>query len=124
MGLRDTLDEHPAIARIAAGAIALLAVGFLARSFFKTAPDSIERRSQTVTIRDTLTGDEWQMNRGQFERLLMTQDGMLDPNAGIPSQFSDGKPVGVLVDKDDWEETVERINTLKREYSGSGRSAP
>ncbi len=120
MGIRETLNEKPAIGRT----IALLAVAgaiYLAfRAGSNDAPDSLERRSEMVTIRDTVTGDEWEMNRGQFERLLLTQQGQIDPNGGIPSKFSDGKPVGVLVDKNDWEETVRRINAMKAQYGSGG----
>lgn len=117
MGLRETLNEKPVIGRTIA-VVALVAAGFfVVRSLNKAPPDSIERRSQTVTIRDTETGDEWEMNRGQFERLLLLQEGQIDPGGGVPSKFSDGRPVGVLVDKSDWEETVSRINAMKAKHN-------
>lgn len=116
MGLRQTLNEKPWIARSVVLVIFVVAIFMAFRAGTNSAPDSLERRSESVTIRDTLTGDEWTMNRGQFERLLLTQDGLIDPAGGIPSHFSDGKPVGILVDKDDWIEAVERINIMKREY--------
>lgn len=110
--------------QIITGMLAIVGLGvavyLISRGGSGDAPDSMERRSQTVTIRDTVTGDEWTMNRGQFERLLLTQEGIIDEKGGIPSQFSDGRPVGVLVDKSDWEETVRRINAMKQEY-GSPR---
>ncbi len=120
MGIRETLNENPIIGRSVTAVALVLAVFFVFRSLNKTEPDSIERRSQMVTIRDTLTGDEWKMNRGQFERLLLTQDGLIDPSGGIPSKFSDGKPVGILVDKSDWKETVKRINAMKEQYGAGG----
>lgn len=116
MGLREKLNDNPAIARTIAVLAAVAAVVILVRSQTNEARDSVERRSQTVTIRDTLTGDEWTMNRGQFERLLLTHHGLIDAAGGVPSQFSDGKPVGVLVDTDDWQETVQRVNTMKQQY--------
>lgn len=120
MGLREKLNENPNIGR----AVALVAVGvaiYLAvQAGRSSAPDSVERRSQTVTIRDTETGDEWTMNRGQFERLLLLQNGKIDPSGGIPSQFSEGRPVGILVDKADWEETVSRINAMKDQVQSGG----
>ena len=58
------------------------------------------------------------MNRGQFERLLLSQDGEIDPSQGIPSEFADGRPTGVLVDTKSWNETVERINAMKRSVGG------
>jgi hypothetical protein len=115
MGLREKLNENPMIGRTIAVLIAVVAVVILIRSQSNDAPDSVERRSQTVTIRDTETGDEWTMNRGEFERLLLLQNGLIDANGGIPSQFSGGRPTGVLVDKPDWQETVDRINAMKRQ---------
>lgn len=120
MAILDKYSKQQIITGMLAIVGLAVAVYLIARGSSSDAPDSIERRSQTVTIRDTVTGDEWTMNRGQFERLLLTQDGMIDEKGGIPSQFSEGRPVGVLVDKSDWEETVRRINAMKQEY-GSPR---
>ncbi len=116
MGLRDAMKEKPWIAW-AISATCLAAAAFvLFRSQTATPPDSVQRLSQTVTIRCSETGNEWQMNRGQFEQMLLTSDGMIDPDKGIPSAFADGRLTGVLVDKKEWEETVERINAMKRAY--------
>jgi len=120
MGIRDTLNQKPMVAWTIA-AVAIAVAGFMVlRSGSSNVPDSVERRSQMVTIRDTETGDEWTMNRGQFERLLLLQQGRIDLNGGIPSKFSDGRPTGVLVDKNDWEQTVKRINTLKDKVGAGG----
>jgi len=115
MGLREKINENPIIGRSVAGLIAVVAIVLLIRSGRSDAPDSLERRSETVTIRDTETGDEWTMNRGEFERLLLLQNGLVDEKGGIPSQFSNGRPTGVLVDKPDWQETVARINAMKKQ---------
>lgn len=120
MGLRETLNDKPIIGRTLAVVAIFFAAYFMFRALNSSEPDSMERRSEMVTIRDTETGDEWEMNRGQFERLLLLQQGKIDPNGGIPSQFSDGKPVGVLVDKNDWEETVQRINAMKDQFGSDG----
>lgn len=120
MGLRETFNNNPIIGRSIA-LIAMVGAIFLAvRSGTSNEPDSVERRSQIVTIRDTETGDEWTMNRGQFERLLLLHDGMIDENGGIPSKFSEGRPTGILVDKSDWKETVTRINAMKEQVGGGG----
>jgi hypothetical protein len=116
MGLRQALNEKPIIGRSILVVAVAGAIFMAFRAGSNNAPDSLERRSEMVTIRDTLTGDEWTMNRGQFERLLLSQQGMIDPNGGIPSHFSEGKPVGLLVDKDEWQETVHRINIMKKQY--------
>lgn len=114
MGLRDTLQEKPIVGVV----IAVLAIGvgvyFATRSGSRGAPDSIERRAQTITVRDVQTGDTWEMRRADFERALMLQSGYSDETHGIPSEFSKGQPNGVLADKDDWKETYERINAMKR----------
>ncbi|MEZ6318513.1 MAG: hypothetical protein R3B49_07145 [Phycisphaerales bacterium] len=93
------------------------------RMFGEGPPDSARRRAQTVTIRCTETGNEWQMNRGEFERLLMTTPGQIDPTKGIPSPYADGRLTGVLVDKDDWDSTVERINAAKKMFEGRRRGS-
>ena len=116
MSFREFLESKPWIGWIVAGVFFLLAAFFVFRGSRDTAPDSIERRSEQVTIRCTETGNEWQMSRGRFERLLLTQDGLIDPTAGIPSEFAEGRLTGVLVDKSEWEETVSRINAMKRAY--------
>ncbi len=114
MGFRETLNSKPWIAWSIAGVAIAVAVFFYMQGAGSSAPDSIERRSQMVTIRCTETGNEWQMNRGEFERLLMTTPGVIDPTKGIPSKFAENRPTGVLIDKSDWDETVNRINNMKR----------
>jgi len=120
MGLRKIFNEKPIIGRTIAFVAVIGATYFIVRSGSNDAPDSVERRSEIVTIRDTETGDEWTMNRGQFERLLLLQDGEIDPNGGIPSKFSDGRPTGILVDTRDWTETVNRINAMKEQIGTGG----
>lgn len=118
MGIREAINSKPWIGWAVAGVLAVAAVFFFIQSGASDAPDSLERRSEQVTIRCTETGEEWTMNRGQFERLLLLQSGEIDPSQGIPSEFADGRLTGVLVDAADWEETVERINAMKRSVGG------
>ncbi|MEZ6243292.1 MAG: hypothetical protein R3B57_09635 [Phycisphaerales bacterium] len=94
--------------------IVLVGIVF-ARGFFSSGMTSeAERLSQDVTIRCMESGQEWTMNRGQFEMLLLEQPGAIDAAKGIPSPYADGRPTGVLVDKRDWQQTVDRINAEKR----------
>ena len=114
--LRDILAKNPWIGWV----IAVLAVGVAVASttgvFRGEAPDSVEHRSETVTIRCTETGETWTMNRGEFERLLLLQPGKIDPDKGIPSKFADGRLTGVLVNDSEWRNTVSRINQMKSKY--------
>ena len=116
MGLRESMQSKPWIAWSISGVCLAAAAFMLIRSNGGSAPDSLERRSQMVTIRCTETGEEWEMNRGQFERMLLTADGLIDPTKGVPSKFADGRLTGVLVNTGEWEETVTRINAMKRQY--------
>jgi hypothetical protein len=112
--MREFLKRHPWIGW-AVAAVSLLLSGWL---LFRTlnAETPLDRLSESVTIRCTETGREWTMRRGVFERMLMSQSGPIDPTQGIPSEFAEGRLTGVLVDKDDWEETVARINEMKKAY--------
>ncbi len=114
--MREFLKQNPWIGWIVAAVCFGVAAFVVVGGSRGNDPDSIERRSEMVTIRCTETGNEWEMNRGQFERLLLVQHGMIDPKQGIPSEFAEGRLTGVLVDKNDWEETVERINSMKQAY--------
>jgi hypothetical protein len=114
--MREFLKQKPWIGWVVAGMFFVVAAVMVLRNAGSKAPDSVERRSEQVTIRCTETGNEWQMTRGRFERLLLTQDGMLDASKGIPSEFAEGRLTGVLVDKSEWEETVSRINAMKKAY--------
>ena len=116
--IREAINERPWLGWAVAGVCLLGAALLLAtRLFGDGPPDSIERRTQTVTIRCTETGEDWQLNRGEFERLLLTMPGQIDPTKGIPRP-SDGKLTGVLIDKSEWDETVKRINEQKALYGG------
>ena len=116
MGVRDVIQEKPWIGWAVAGVFIAVSLVFFTRNQSSGRADSLERRSESVTIRCSETGNEWELNRGQFERLLLTTNGLIDPDAGIPSRFAEGRPTGVLVDKDDWEETVARVNAMKKQY--------
>jgi len=124
MGLREALNQRPWIGWAVAG-VAILVLGVVAfnRTFGGGPPDSAKRRAEMVTIRCTETGEEWEMNRGQFEQMLLTTPGQIDPAKGIPSPYADGRLTGVLVDKSDWDDTVERINAAKKMYEGRRRGS-
>jgi len=114
--LREILAKNPWIGWV----IAVLAIGvavlFATGTFRQEPPDSVERLSQTVTIRCTETGKTWTMTRGRFEEMLMGMPGQIDPDKGIPSPYADGRLTGVLVNDKDWRETVSHLNKIKAKY--------
>lgn len=121
MTVRETLNSKPWIGwGVALVAIALAAVLFY-RGTTDNAPDSVDTLSQSVTIRCTETGNEWEMNRGQLMEMLLLQPGPVDPTKGIPSKFAEGRPTGVIVDKGAWNETVDYVNQLKEAVAKRGR---
>lgn len=76
-------------------------------------PYSTARMSQDVRIRCAQTGEEWVVTRGLMEMELRAIAGDLDPARGLASSFANGEPVAFPVDRDDWIETIERINREK-----------
>lgn len=114
MGLRETLNEKPAVGWVVA---ALLAIVALYLAFFRGGTTTGERPSvddlkRDVTIRDIETGETWTMNRGRIEQLLYGRayDGSLDPNLGLPNPNT-GKMTGYPELRGGWEDLVERIKT-------------
>ncbi|USN99655.1 MAG: hypothetical protein H6810_03060 [Phycisphaeraceae bacterium] len=114
--MREFLKKYPWLGWLVAAVCLGASVFILMRGSSSNAPDTIEKLSETVTIRCTETGNEWTMRRGDFEHMLLSQNGLIDPTQGIPSKFADGRPTGVLVDTKDWTETVNRINAMKKRY--------
>ncbi|MEM1331522.1 MAG: hypothetical protein AAGG07_13285 [Planctomycetota bacterium] len=110
--IRQAINERPwigwTVAAVCATFATLFVTGVIGRE-----PSPQEMLAQEVTIRCTETGEEWTMTRGEFERALYLAPGRLDPERGIPSPHADGRPTGVLVNKQDWEQTVARINAAK-----------
>jgi hypothetical protein len=121
--MRKFLEDRPWLGWLVA-VVAIAAAGYFAYTGLRgsTAPDSRERRAQTVTLRCTETGTEWTMNRGEFERMLMTLPQEVDASKGFPSPHAQGRPTAVLIDKEDWEQTVARINAAKKAFSGRTRT--
>jgi len=106
MSIRDTIKAKPWIGWTVAGALLVVAAILAYRSFLNVRPDSLERLSQDVTIRDRETGEEWPMKRAEMELILRRRSGNLDPNVGLPNPKT-GKMTGFP--KSEWESTVERL---------------
>ena len=90
MGLRDAMKEKPWIAWTICGVCLATGGLMLVNSKTQSPPDSVQRLSEDVTIRCTETGEEWTMNRGRFEEMLLFADGQIDPAKGVPSKFGIG----------------------------------
>lgn len=121
-GVRSFLSDNPKLGWCVALVVLVAAAAVFAIQIKNSGPaDSIARRSEDVTLRCTETGTEWTMNRGEFERALMTYQGDLTADGMFPSQYAEGRPVAILVDRSDWNETVERINAAKEAYGGRRR---
>ena len=114
--IRETLNSKPWIAWVVAAASLTVATLFVTGVIGGGRGAGPQALAEEVTIRCTETGQEWTMSRGEFERELLLSPGQIDPNAGIPSPYAEGRRTGVLVNKREWEATVERINAAKRAY--------
>ncbi len=123
MGLRDAINQRPWLGWVVAGVILGLAVLIYIRRSSSDSPYSPERMVQSVTIKYSDTGDEEQMPRGRFEKMLAEQPGKLDPAKGLLNPKT-GQPTGFLYNKAEWEETCNRINAEKAAFGKGGQPAP
>lgn len=122
--IRGLLSDNPKVGWGVAAVCFTAAVAVLFVRLQGAGPaDSVARLSQDVTLRCTETGEEWTMNRGQFELSLLTYSGELSEDGMFPSPHAEGRLTAVLVDKADWKETVERINAEKAAFAGKRRGS-
>lgn len=105
----SVLKNKPAVGWGIFAVLVLLAAGVLWYST-RPAPGSVDALTQTITIRDAQTGDEWTVKRGkmEYELFLASNQGPLDPKTGIVNPKT-GKPNGFPTDSS-WDETIRRIN--------------
>lgn len=76
-----------------------------------------------VTIKYMDTGDEERIPRGRVDKMLREQNsGKLDPSQGLTNPKT-GQPTGFIIDKEDWEAWIKRINE-DRERLGSDKAKP
>lgn len=122
MGVRQFLNRTPWLGWALAAALLVAGVFLYWRMRPDQGPYSLEKMSETVTIRCTETGDEWKMTRGQMERDLLGRSGQIDPNVGLVNPKT-GRPTGFPID--DWASTVDRLNKGKAELAArKGRRPP
>src|SRR5688572_8394137 len=117
--VRDFLNSKPWLGWVIAGCFIVLSLVLFFRLSGRGATYSVERMSETVTLKCVETGDEWEMTRGLMERQLRSRGSSLDPSQGIINPKT-GKPTGFPFSKSEWEETVARLNKEKKEVQESG----
>jgi hypothetical protein len=111
--LRRFIENHPKAGWGLAALLLLVAAVFLAtRIIHKTETDEL---TQIITIRDSETGDTWQVPRGVMEKELYLRHYPVDPNQGLINPKT-GKPNGFPVDA--WKQTVARINGERSQVEG------
>jgi hypothetical protein len=117
--IRDFINSKPWLGWAIAGVFLLLSVVLYFSISGRGDTYSVERMSETVTLKCAETGEEWTMTRGLMERQLRSRTGSLDASQGIINPKT-GKPTGFLFSKSEWEETVDRLNKERREVQESG----
>jgi hypothetical protein len=107
--LREFLAKRPFIGWIVAGVCVLVAAFVIYRNSSSNSPYSVDRLGEMVTIKFSDTGEEITMPRGRFEQMLWDRPAPIDPTQGIVNPKTN-QPTGFLYNKNEWEETVSRIN--------------
>jgi hypothetical protein len=112
---RDFLNKNPRMGWVLAAVLLGVSVFFVIRSQRAgTDPYNPERMKEMVTVHFSDTDEEIPIPRGRLDKELRAQAGPLDPSKGITNPKT-GKPTGFIVDKEDWETWVARINKEKEE---------
>ena len=103
-----------------AAVLMIFAAGMLYMRF--TTKTEVAQLTELVTLRDSETGDTWQLSRGVMEKELYMH-APIDLNQGLINPKT-GKPNGFPVDA--WKETVQRINedVARNNTPPSAPSAP
>ncbi|MGD9689967.1 MAG: hypothetical protein AB7K52_09980 [Phycisphaerales bacterium] len=109
---RQIVQDKPWIGWAVAGGIGVVALLLAFRDGGGGDAYSTARMTEMVTIKFLDTGETVQMPRGRLVRELMLLKGPIDPEKGIINPKT-GQPTGFIFDKDEWTETVSRINEDK-----------
>ncbi len=115
---RAFMQQNPMVGWGCAAVLMLFAAGMLYMRL--TAKTETAQLTELVTLRDSETGDTWQLPRGVMEKELYMRSYPVDPNQGLVNPKT-GKPNGFPVDA--WKETVLRINADRRDEGAPAPSA-
>lgn len=125
MAIRDSLQK-PWVGGLLVAVIIGSAAYLYVRNRSIASPHSAERLAQKIAIKDSVTGEEWEMTRGKMIAGLRaaSAQGPLDPNNGIINPKT-GKSTGFPADKDEWEDLIRQLNEERATYNKSrGISKP
>lgn len=124
MGLRQALNERPALGWGVAAVVAVIAGVFMFRNL--GGGETAELTSM-ITLRCSETGKEITLPRGAVEKQLMLRPYPVNPDEGFPNPDT-GKPTMFPVD--DWKSMVTGVNASRKELAekdaaaSPGSSAP
>lgn len=123
--IRKKMEEKPWIGWVLAGVLLAAAVYlYISRSSTRSIEYGPDFMTQMVTVKYADTGEEVEMPRGRFEVMLRSvNQGQLDPTKGIINPATN-QPTGFLFDKDEWRESVDRINRERAANAANGGAAP
>ncbi len=125
MAIRDTLQK-PWMGGVVVALILGIAAFMYVRGRSGAGPETAERLAQRITIKDSVTGEEWTMVRGKLISALRgaSANGALDPKNGVINPKT-GKATGFPVDRDEWDDLIEQLNAEREAYNKSrGISKP
>lgn len=125
MSIRETLQK-PWAGAVVIVVILGLAAGLYLRNRGGAGAETPERLAQQITIKDSVTGEEWQMARGRLISALRgaSANGVLDPKNGVINPKT-GKATGFPVDRKEWDDLISSLNAEREAYNKSrGISKP
>lgn len=121
--LREAIAKKPWMGWAIAGVLFAAAIYiYMSRSSGSNVQYGQEYMTKMVTVKFADTGDEMELPRGRFEKMIReSSQGALDPTKGIINPKTN-QPTGFLFSKSDWDETIARINKERAELGVSGGS--
>ncbi len=109
MNLRETLNKNPMVGWAVAAVLLVGSAAYWLMGGSSEGPALTDK----VTVLFTDTGEEIEMRRGELEMRLLERAGPVDPAQGIINPKTQ-KPSGVILNKEDWAKTVDKLNAMKK----------